>query len=381
MKIGIDIRMMYSDTRAMRRYLQNLVKNIALLDNKNEYFLFTDDKNSVEKSNFGKNFKIIFLKRYFHNDFWANFTLRNKVKKINLDLFHFPTGTSWFYPACPTIVTIHDLILKSFPEYFFSNKLKLLKYKFLLWSIKKYTKIIITDSEFSKKDIVSELNLAENRVKVVPLGIEESFCQIYQDFAIVEVRKKFNITKKFIMFVGGLDFHKNVIGLINAFKKFIDAGKLDYQLVIVGAKGYGRVGNVAQEAKKLIKELNLERNVIFTDFVEDKDLVLLYNSADLFILPSLKEGFGLPPLEAMACGCPVIVSNSSALPEIVGDAAVLFNPYDTQDIANKIYKVLSDENLKNKLISKGLQRVKDFKWDKTASKMISIYEEVARSDN
>ncbi|SNR60834.1 glycosyltransferase family 4 protein [Desulfurobacterium atlanticum] len=255
------------------------------------------------------------------------------------------------------IITIHDLAFLKHPEWF-SRKFYLF-YRTLIPKIAKKAKIILTVSNFSKTEIINLLNIPSQKVEVIYNGISNKF--------------SFNPSIKkenFILAVSSLDPRKNFKNLILAFKKL----KLkEHKLLIVGSKN--KVFS-NQEIEQLIKETP---NIEFTGYVPDEELVNLYQRAKLFVYPSLYEGFGLPPLEAMACGTPVVVSNVASLPEVCGDAAYYVNPYDVNDIAKGIETVLKYELLQKELIKKGLERVKLFSWEKSAEKLAKIIEEVVQN--
>jgi glycosyltransferase involved in cell wall biosynthesis len=250
------------------------------------------------------------------------------------------------------IVTIHDLAFLRYPQWF--SKKFYYFYKFLIPKVVKSSRRIITVSEFSKKEIISILNVPEKKVEVVYNAVSEKF------------KYDPSITKEnYILAVSSLDPRKNFKNLILAFKKL---NLKDYGLIIVGSEN--KVFSNT-EIKDLIKEIP---NVEFTGYVSDDKLVKLYQQAKLFVYPSLYEGFGLPPLEAMACGTPVVVSNTASLPEVCGDAAYYVNPYDVNDIAKGIEIVLKDDELQKELMQKGLKMVKLFSWEKSAKKIINIIE-------
>jgi len=250
------------------------------------------------------------------------------------------------------IVTIHDLAFLRHPEWF-SRKFYLF-YRILIPQIAKKSRKIITVSNFSKTEIIDLFNIPSEKIEVINNGVPKKF--FYNPLI-----KKENI----ILAVSSLDPRKNFKNLILAFKKL----KLKkYKLLIVGSKN--KVFS-NQEIEQLINETP---NIKFTGYVSDEKLINLYQKAKVFVYPSLYEGFGLPPLEAMACGTPVVVSNVASLPEVCGDAAYYINPYDVNDIIRGIETVLKDENLQKKLIQKGLERVKLFSWEKSAEKLAEIVE-------
>jgi len=253
------------------------------------------------------------------------------------------------------IVTIHDLAFLRHPSWFL-KKFYLL-YKFLIPKIVKKARKIITVSYFSKKEITNLLNVPSEKIEVV-------YCGISEQFIFNPLIKKEN----YILTVSSLDPRKNLKNLILAFKKL----KLkNYKLLIVGSKNKVFSNHAIEQ---LIKETP---NIEFTGYVSDEELVNLYQRAKLFVYPSLYEGFGLPPLEAMACGTPVVVSNVASLPEVCGDAAYYVNPYEVNDISRGIETVLKDEHLQKELIQRGLERTKLFNWEKSAKKVKKIIEKTA----
>jgi glycosyltransferase involved in cell wall biosynthesis len=246
-----------------------------------------------------------------------------------------------------------------------------LTWKSSLKFIKNRTNIMICDSVSTKNDCMKLLKIPEKRLKVIPLSADEQYKPIKNKEHIRdELKREYNIDYPFILFVGTLEKRKNVPILLKSFYK-LKKSKLNHKLVIVGGKGwkYTRIFD-------LIEGLNLENDVIFTDYVSDEYLVKLYNAADLFVYPSLYEGFGLPPLEAMACGCPVITSNTSSLPEVVGDAGVMVDPNDIDSLTESMIKILTDNEYREEMGRKSLERAHMFSWKKTAEETWDVYKEV-----
>ena len=186
----------------------------------------------------------------------------------------------------------------------------------------------------------------------------------------VELNIKYKISRQFILYVGTVELRKNIPLLIRSFHKLLTKG-LKLQLVLIGIHGYG-----FDQILKIINELSISEDVVILGYVPNEDIIKFYNIAKLFVFPSLYEGFGLPPLEAMACGCPVITSNISSLPEIVGNAGVLMDPYDPDDLSRKMYQILINKTLQNDLQKKGLKQAKKFSWEKSAHETWKIYEKV-----
>jgi glycosyltransferase involved in cell wall biosynthesis len=231
--------------------------------------------------------------------------------------------------------------------------------------------MIIADSQNTKNDCIKYLGIPEEKIKVIYLAPDSIYQPINNKQEIREqVCKKYNIEFPFILYTGTLEKRKNIPILIKAFYKLKKMG-ISHKLLIVGKKGWKY-----DDIFKTIKTLNLQKDIMFTGYVPKEDLVKFYNLADLFVYPSLYEGFGLPPLEAMACGCPVITSNTSSLPEVVKDAGIMFNPYCVDELVKIMYEVLIDESLRIELSRKGLERAKLFNWRKTAEETWKVYEGV-----
>ena len=267
------------------------------------------------------------------------------------------------------VLTIHDLTPILFPE--MHTRETNLTWKSSLKFIKNRTKMVICDSISTKNDCVKLLNIPEKRLKVIQLSADEQFKPLKNKKNIHdELKKKYNIDYPFILFVGTLEKRKNVPILLKSFYK-LKKFNIKHRLVIVGGKGWKYT-----EIFDIIQDLNLQNDVIFTNYVSDEYLVKLYNAADLFVYPSLYEGFGLPPLEAMACGCPVITSNTSSLPEVVGDAGIMIDPNDIDSLTDSMLKILTDNELRQKMARKSLERACMFSWKKTAKETWDVYEEV-----
>ncbi len=295
---------------------------------------------------------------------WTQFALPVSLilGKVKPDIFFTPSHYAPRYAPLKTAISIMDLSYIHFPELFRKNDL----YQLTNWTkySAKNARLIFTISKSSKDDIIKEYNLDSKKVVVTYPGIKQIKSMKTTDL------KKFDINKDYILFVGTLQPRKNITKLIEAFSK-IENKKID--LVIVGKKGW-----LFEEILNSPSKFGVEKKVKFLDFVTDEDLPSLYRNAKCFVLPSLYEGFGLPVLEAMKYGCPVITSNISSLPEAGGDAAVYVDPENVDDITKKIDKVLKDEKLRKDMIKKGEAQVKKFSWEKTAKETLNALEELAK---
>lgn len=374
MRVGIDIRILERNRAGFERYLCHLLENMAKIDEKNEYILYSDHYVDRQMLQLKDNFSIKVIKQFGHSQVWTNFSLPKEVEKDKLEIFHFPASSIWMNKVRRTVVTIHDISPVLFPELQMASKKMICYFRFLFWLIKNKADIIVTDSDRSREDILKYLKLSKDRVRVIHLGVEPFFC-IQDSPKADNIRKKFNIKKDFIFFVGAFQKRKNLPGLIKAYEKFINKSNLDYDFVIAG-ESKRTLGSSFYTSEELLKIAHLRDRIHFVGRINDDDLASLYNAAKLFLFATFYEGFGFPILEAMACGTPVITSNNSNGPEIVGDAGILVNPYNIDDIAEAMIRYLTDEKLYNSLVRKGLRRAEEFSWTDTARQTLEVYKEL-----
>lgn len=282
----------------------------------------------------------------------------NKCKLAGIDIIHFPHYNVPFIYRGDYIVTIHDLTHILFPE-LLGSRIKYIYAKMLLKHASTKAKHILTDSINSKNDIAKELLVDTKHISVTYCGVNEEFFEKKKE-AVSYLYEKYLIpqNKKILLYVGNLKVHKNLINLLKAFSK-ID-NRSEYILILAG-KAFDSLSLVDTE-----KELGICDSIIHTGIIEKSELIDLYNLADLFVFPSLYEGFGLPPLEAMACGTPVVCSNTSSLPEVVGNAAIMFDPTDIEEMKNTIIDTLNNNVVLQKLKRLGKEQCKKFTWDNTA---------------
>ncbi len=343
------------------QYGYEIIKNLNKIDRKNDYLIYLPVNPSSDMPNVSENwkYKIISSRKLWTVTALSPHFIRNRSK---VDVFFTPTH--YLPPFAPkkSVISILDVSYIYFPQLFTKKDLIQLK-KWTHFSAKKAEKII-TISESSKSDIIKEYRVKSEKVHVIYPGIriEKNLKNITN---MEDLRKKFNIKEEYILFVGTLQPRKNIVKLIEAFSK-LDG---DLHLVIVGKKGWNY-----EEILNAPKKFGVESKVIFIQEASDEDLPVLYKNAKFFILPSLYEGFGLPVLEAMSYGTPVITSNISSLPEAGGNAALYVNPNDAKDIFDKMKKLLGDSNLRKDLIKKGYEQVKKFSWEKSARETLAVLE-------
>jgi len=377
MRIGIDARLTLRKRRGMGRVLLNIITHLAKLDQENQYILYLEreDKKNIlpEGENFSK--RVILPPNY---PIWEQFSLPIVCKEDKLDILHCPANTRPILlpKEIKLIVTLHDVIyLKPFSEIPLSSSIyqnlgriyRILCAK-LLW---KKINHIVTISEFSKCDIQNTLRIPPNRITVVPLGIDDFFFQKNRENCEV-ILKKLGIDSKFIFHLGGIAPTKNTKGAIKAYSLLVKKEEYRDLSLIIGGIPIKNNNQILQ----FVQHLGLKNKVKFLDYVSDKKLKCLYTKAELFLFPSLYEGFGLPPLEAMACGTPVVASNSSSIPEVVEDTVILVNPENINEIKDGMDKILEDNELRNRLIEKGKNQAKKFEWNKAVKRLLQVYRQV-----
>jgi glycosyltransferase involved in cell wall biosynthesis len=299
--------------------------------------------------------------------FWEQMVQPMQLLKEGIDLLHSLAFVQPIFFSCPGITTIYDLSFILFPERFHP-----LKRLYLRWgthySARKAQRIIAISAS-TKCDITKLLGISDKKVDVVPCGVHEDFQPVENQQALGNLRSKRHLPERIILFVGTIEPRKNLIALLKGYallKKRISPPRL----VIAGAKGWHH-----EEVFSAVEELSLGKDVIFPGYIPQEELSLWYSAAELFIYPSLYEGFGLPPLEAMACGTPVITSNTSSLPEVVGEAGILVNPHSVEEIAAAMQRLLTDVNLRADMRKKGLSKAREFSWQKAARGTVRVYEQ------
>ncbi|CEK35534.1 group 1 glycosyl transferase,Capsular glucan synthase,lipopolysaccharide 1,2-N-acetylglucosaminetransferase,Glycogen synthase,glycogen synthase, Corynebacterium family,Glycosyl transferases group 1 [[Clostridium] sordellii] len=288
------------------------------------------------------------------------------------DLVHFPDYATPILYKGKKVATIHDMAMHTMEDKYTKSQVFVKKF-FMKNTIKNADKLICI-SNFTAKELKKYYPYVdENKIEVVYNGFEYKTIHISEKESR-EVLNKFNIDKKYLLYVGTISPHKNIDRLIEAFYKVRTEG-YDYKLVIAGKKGW-----MYEDILNKSKKLGIERYVIFTDYVTDEELEVLYTNANVFTFPSLYEGFGFPPIEAMARKVPVVSSKEGALGEVVDDAALICDAYDIDDIASKIINVITDKKLRSELIEKGIKRSSYFSWEKTANQTYEIYKKVLRGE-
>ena len=306
---------------------------------------------------FQRGLHLTIAKPRFANKYLAHLWLHVSLPFQKGELLFCPANTApIFVPKNKKLIlTLHDVAFLTYPESF--SKVFQYYYQFLVPRVIKRANKIITISETSKREILRYYPYAKGKIEVIALGVDDKF-KVLPDIA----------KEKIILYVGSLNLRKNFISVISAFQQL---NRADYKLIVVG--NFSSQFSINSTTKQVVEEAKKNPNIIFKSHIDDNTLVKIYNQAELLLFPSFYEGFGLPPLEAMACGTPVLTSNISSMPEVCADAALYCNPHDIDDITSKISLLLEDKNLQEKMREKGLLHVKKFTWDQASKKHLKVF--------
>lgn len=366
MRIGIDARTVLSPKTGDRTYTLNLVRALARMDAENEYFLLLDRAPPEGLLPDAPNFHHVVIPTFWGR-WWTIAQVPLFARRAGLDVLH----VQYIAPlvcSARVVTAIHDVSFAVLPETF-PLKDRLLLNLFIPLSASSASKVI-TLSESSKRDLIERFGVASEKIAITPCGVDETMRRVEDPQIISDVLQRYGITPPFILSVGVLQPRKNLPRVMDAFallrQRYPD---LPHCLVIAGKAGWG-----VEPLKQRVQALRLESAVHFAGYIADEDLPALYSAADLFVYPSLYEGFGLPPLEAMACGTPAVTSNVSSLPEVVGDAALTVNPLDVEVIAGAMEQILTDAHLRRTLTARGLERAREFTWERTARLTLEVYQ-------
>ncbi len=371
MRIAIDVRKLHDF--GIGTYVRNLVRWLSRLDRETEFVLLCrrSDCESVEQ--LGPNFRPVPDPSATYS-VSEQLTVPLKLARVRADLFHAPHYVLPALTPCRSIVTIHDCIHLMFPQYL-PGRLAHLYARVSFWLAANRSARILTVSEASKRDILRFFPVPANKVDVTYNAIDSRFSSPPDAKQMDRVRERYQLHDRFLLYSGNVKPHKNLERLIDGFARLRSEGFGDIQLLITGSE----ISRYA-ELRRAVHRFNLHKHVRFLGFQSAETLASLYHLADAFVFPSLYEGFGLPPLEAMASGTPVLTSNVSSLPEVVDDAALLIDPYDPQSIADGMAQLLSDEEARTRLIARGRERAAQFSWEASVRRVLAIYREVGGAE-
>ena len=375
MRIAIDAHSVGTELGGNESYATNLIEALAEIDSVNHYTLYVTRQEALER----------------FNNRWPNFavratlphtpliriplTLSAELRKNPVDVLHVQFTAPPFAP-CPVVATIHDLAFEHFPQTF--KRRSSMQLRLTVRHTARSASHIITLSEYSRRDIIETYGIAPERISVTPASAPAAFAPVTDEKELARVRDLYGIEGDYVLSVGAIQPRKNLSRLIAAYsslRRTQAGGKLP-QLVLVGKCAW-----LYDETLRTIKDLEVSNSVVLTGYVPEDHLPALYSGALFFVYPSYFEGFGLPPLEAMKCGAPVIVGNKTSLPEIVGDAGVLVDPFDVNDIACAMERLMRDSSFRSQLRAKGLERAKLFDWKETARRTLGVYRKAAGGSN
>lgn len=371
MKVGIDIReVRKGDVTGIGRYTMNILEYLASHPSGHRYYLYTDRDvpESVSSPAFYER------RRHAPTRFWFDtVTLGRAARADGLDVFFSPFVKAPLNTGCPVVNTVHDLLFLKLKEY--NLRRNVLYHRLFAWRGRRVCRraaAVLTVSEYSKKDIVHLWGVDPDKIEVVPNVVSNDFGSTTGADQVLAVKREYGITGAYVFYVGNFGPHKNIGRLIRAYSEMPE--KLRDRCVLVLA---GRKDRYVPELQERAKQLRVGGRVRFTGFVPNKDLGPLYSGASLFAFPSLYEGFGLPPLEAMACGVPVVVSDATSLPEVVGDAGLLVRPRDVFSIRDAIVRVLDEPGLAATLAQRSLSRAGLYSPEQVLPRFLEVLESAA----
>jgi len=370
LRIGIDARPLARGAAGISRAVYSIVRELERLDDQSQYLLYCNRPFNLPFDNLRWQKRVQSLYSFLPGSLWLQSkAFAGAARHDHLDVFW---GTLYTLPAglpetTRKVLTIYDLVWRRYPQSMSWHN-RMLSRAFAQRSVSRVD-MIVTISESTKQDLESELHVPAEKIKVVRLGVDEHFRPCEQAVAARHVAQKYGSSENYILSVGTIEPRKNLKILIEAIGILKGQGKLAHQLVVAGAKGWGK----SQIAESILKWKLTESDVKFLGFIPEKDLPLLYSGAAVFVFPSVYEGFGLPLVEAMACGTPVVASNASSIPEVVGEAGILVDAHRPAEFAEAISQLRTNPGLRAAITQKGFQRVKQFSWAAAAKDVLSIF--------
>lgn len=371
MRIGIDARMYGSAFTGIGKHVARLLSELSAKTSPDYGYVFVVfcDPSNVEKiRELGPMFEPVGV-RIPHYSLREQLVYPGILHKAKLDLMHFPHFNAPIGYRGNIIVTIHDLILSFYPGKSIGSWFKEAAYRFTLNSIAQKAKRIIAVSAYTKKDLIELLGVDDEKVSVVYNGVDDLFATKCEPERIIETRNKLGIPGNYVLYMGLHREHKNLGRLVRAFKELVDTG---YEgMLVLGGKEDPRT----TEAREAVRELGLKNRVLFSGHLDFSDVVPLMQGAELYVMPSLYEGFGLPILEAMSGGVPVVASKTTSLPEVGGTAARYFHPLRIDEMAETMREVLGSKKLQKEMVQAGYEQVAKFSWEKMAEETLAIYRE------
>jgi len=401
MRIGIDARTILNpekgEAAGIGHYTYQLIRHLLEIDKENDYFLFFDK--TVQQKRLKKfeqeNVRFRFFPFISYNRFlpstYRNFLTTAFISRENLDIFHSPIPSLPQGYKAPTVITVHDLTIYKFPELYTNKEIMLLK--LVIPKAIEMAGGIIAVSQSTKKDLGEIFGISTKKIEVIYHGIDSRFFRKCNTEEVDKVKKKYGITKDYLLFLGTLEPRKNILRIVEAYERLRDRlvelpqlslkdplkkeslknYSVDYQLVLAG-----QPGTHFKSIQERIKKSKYKDDIILPGYIDADDLDQLFEGAKIFVFPTLYEGFGIPVIEAMANGIPVVTSNVSSLPEIAEGKAILVNPFNVAEISQAIFDLLTNNKLYNEISQKGREKAKEFNWEKTARETLNFYKEIAK---
>lgn len=373
MRIAIEANARWRNRAGTGTYVRNLFGAMEELAPQHTYlYLTTSAADASGSLDIGERGRLRRLVNGIRQMLWLQAGLPLKLRQLQAEVFHAPAMIGPFWQPCPTVFTIHDLAILEFPHTidplwrsYVSVNLRLALTR---------AKAIITISDSTRQDVIRHFSVRPDLVRVVHHGCDPRFRPQVKGELRASTAARLGLPDSFILYVGTLEPRKNVPRLLRAFRTLKSERGVPHKLVIVGERGW-LYDDIFQE----LEDLGLKEEVAFTGYVDLDDLPVIYGLSDMLVYPSLYEGFGLPPLEAMACGCPVVTSAVSSLPEVVGEAALCVDPYDVRAIKEAMETILFHPDRRAELVDRGLERAKLFSWQRAASETLEVYSAIARA--
>jgi glycosyltransferase involved in cell wall biosynthesis len=377
MRIALDYTAGIRQGAGIGQYVRSLVNAVLEQDSSNQYTLITSghptEEHPFPAAQNVRGRSVLIPDRYL-NILWyrLRFPLYANYFTGPVDIYH---GLDFALPPLSKkirkVVTVYDLAFLEHPETAVPSLAAYLN-KVVPEAVER-ADVVAAISHTTKQALINHYQAPEDKITVIPCGVGPQFQRITDPALLEETRRKFDLQGPFILSVGTLEPRKNHLGLIKAFAEVLQSCQSPIMLAIAGGKGW-----MYEETQRIVAELKLEEKVRFLGRISELELITLYSLADVFAFPSFFEGFGIPPLEAMACGAPVVTSNTSSLPEAAGDAAILVNPHDTHAIAGALIRLLEDEQLREDLRQKGYKRAQHYTWARAAAKMLVVYQQLSQ---
>ena len=370
MRIAIDAHSIGTRLGGNETYAANLIEALARIDRVNDYTLYVTTAEAIDRySRRWPNFSVRATRPHTPL-IRIPLTLSAELRKNPVDVLHVQFTAPPFCP-CPVVVSVHDLSFEHLPQTFHRRSRTQLRLT-VRHSVRRAARVL-TLSEHTRNDVIETYGIERSGVEVIPIAASPNFRPVSDDKELQRVRHTYRIESDYILSVGSIQPRKNLVRLVRAYSLLRDkvgADKLP-KLVFVGKRAW-----LYDETLRALEEAALGDSVVLTGYVPESDLPALYSGSTCFVYPSFFEGFGLPPLEAMQCGAPVVIGNRTSLPEVAGDAAIAVDPFDVQAIAGAIEELINKPALREGLRVKGLARAKQFNWDETARRTLQVYEQV-----